>query len=297
VAVDPDSEVITAAEVSPAAAADAAVTPRLLGDLAPGNQRGGQATRSYAAAPNPQNQSKSTQNSGHLGREIRRARYADLGLRFCCWPTGKVGSTGQDQMERAGTMSDTGPGPARDVVAGLRERVREATHAAADHEMASKPPSASAVTLSQAMGPAHANTMGNVHGGEVMKLIDTAAGIAASRHAGGPVVTAALDQMSFLHAVHVGDVVFVHATVNDVGRTSMEVGVRVEAEEVVSGRRTHTSSAYLVFVALDEHGHPRPVPPIEPETEVERRRQAEASIRRESRLAREEAIRRRRETT
>src|SRR6266545_2648864 len=94
-----------------------------------------------------------------------------------------------------------------------------------------------------------------------------------------------------------GYVVFVHAAVNDVGRTSMEVGVRVEAEEVVSGRRTHTSSAYLVFVALDEHGHPRPVPPIEPETEVERRRQAEASIRRESRLAREEAIRRRRATT
>jgi acyl-CoA hydrolase len=108
------------------------------------------------------------------------------------------------------------------------------------------------------------------------------------------VVTAALDQMSFLHPVRVGDVVFVHAAVNDVGRTSMEVGVRVEAEEVLSGRRTHTSSAYLVFVALDEHGQPRPVPPLAPETQAERRRQAEAKIRRESRLARADAIRRRR---
>src|SRR6266496_3212865 len=122
-----------------------------------------------------------------------------------------------------------------------------------------KAPRASAVTLSQPMELRHANLMGNVHGGEIMKLIDSAAGIAASRHAGGVVVTASLDQMSFLHPVHVGNVVFVHASVNDVGRTSMEVGVRVEAEDVVSGRRTHTSSAYLVFVALDEHGRPRPV--------------------------------------
>ncbi|MDF2741795.1 MAG: thioesterase superfamily protein, partial [Actinomycetia bacterium] len=136
----------------------------------------------------------------------------------------------------------------------LREQVREAARAASAHELAPKPPSASMVTLSQHMDLGHANFMGNVHGGEIMKLIDTAAGIAASRHAGGPVVTASLDQMSFLHPVHVGDVVLVHASVNDVGRTSIEVGVRVEAEEILSGRRTHTSSAYLVFVALDERG-------------------------------------------
>jgi uncharacterized protein (TIGR00369 family) len=194
-------------------------------------------------------------------------------------------------------VSDIRPGPDRDTIAGLRERVREAARAAADHELAPRHPRESAVTLSQAMGLTHANVLGNVHGGEIMKLIDTAAGIAASRHAGGPVVTAALDQMSFLHPVRVGDVVFVHASVNDVGRTSLEVGVRVEAEEVLTGHRTHTSSAYLVFVALDEHGRPRPVPPLQPETQVERRRQAEASIRRESRLARAEAIKRRRETT
>jgi acyl-CoA hydrolase len=157
-----------------------------------------------------------------------------------------------------------------------------------------KTPQASAVTLSQLMELRHANLRGNVHGGEIMRLIDTAAGIAAGRHAAGVVVTVSLDQMSFLHPVNVGNVVFVHACVNDVGRTSMEVGVRVEAEDLVTGRRTHTSSAYLVFVALDANGQPREVAPLEPETEQERRRQAEAKIRREIRLARAEAIRRQR---
>jgi len=150
------------------------------------------------------------------------------------------------------------------------------------------------VTLSQLMELRHANLLGNVHGGEVMRLIDSAAGIAASRHAGGVTVTVSLDQMSFLHPLNVGNVVFVHATVNDVGRTSMEVGVRVEAEDLMSGHRTHTSSAYLVFVALDEQGKPREVAPLAPETDQERRRQDEARIRREIRLARAEAIRRQR---
>lgn len=157
------------------------------------------------------------------------------------------------------------------------------------------PTSYSRVSLGIMAHSSEANLLGNVHGGEIMKLIDTAAGIAASRHAGGPVVTATMDEMSFLHPVRVGDVVLVRASVNDVGRTSMEVGVRVEAEEILSGRRTHTSSAYLVFVALDERGQPRPVPGLVPETDVERHRQAEAKIRREHRLARAEAIRRRRD--
>ena len=150
-------------------------------------------------------------------------------------------------MSESGTGAG-GTGP----LDGLREQVREAARAAAAHDLAPKPPRASEVTLSQHMDLSRANIMGNVHGGEIMKMIDTAAGIAASRHAGGPVVTASLDQMSFLHPVKVGDVVLVQASVNDVGRTSIEVGVRVEAEEILSGRRTHTSSAYLVFVALDE---------------------------------------------
>ena len=189
---------------------------------------------------------------------------------------------------------DTGQGEAGPV-AGLREQVREAARAATAHELAPRAPSASRVTLSQHMDLTHANFMGNVHGGEIMKLIDTAAGIAASRHAGGPVVTASLDEMSFMHPVRVGDVVLVHASVNDVGRTSLEVGVRVESEEILSGRRTHTSSAYLVFVALDERGQPRPVPALVPETDRDRHRQAEAKIRREHRLAKAEAIRRRRD--
>jgi uncharacterized protein (TIGR00369 family) len=148
----------------------------------------------------------------------------------------------------------------------------------------------SQTTLVQLMEIAHANVAGIVHGGEVMKLVDTAAGIAAMKHAGGTCVTATVDQMSFLHPVHVGDLVTVKASVNDVGRTSLEVGVRVEVEEVVSGDRKHTSSAYLVFVALDERGKPRPVPPLVAETEVELRRQREASIRRQTRLAHREAI-------
>jgi acyl-CoA hydrolase len=176
---------------------------------------------------------------------------------------------------------EAGPGGALEA---LREQVREAARAASAHELAPKPPSASKVTLSQHMDLAHANFMGNVHGGEIMKLFDTAAGIAASRHAGGPVVTASLDEMSFLHPVHVGDVVLVHASVNDVGRTSLEVGVRVEAEEILSGRRTHTSSAYLVFVALDERGQPRPVPRLLAETDIDRHRQAEAIRRRRDQL-------------
>src|SRR5918995_368977 len=120
-------------------------------------------------------------------------------------------------------------------------------------------------------------------------------GIAASRHAGGPVVTASLDQMSFLHPVKVGDVVLVQASVNDVGRTSIEVGVRVEAEDILSGRRTHTSSAYLVFVALDEQGQPRPVRGWIPETAAGGPRRAGARSRGEHRLATAEAIRRRRD--
>jgi acyl-CoA hydrolase len=135
-----------------------------------------------------------------------------------------------------------------------------------------------------------ANLLGNVHGGEVMKLVDTAGGLAAMKHCGGPVVTVALDEMSFIEPVFVGDVVTVRAMVNDTGRTSVEVGVRVEADNLISGRQVHSSSAYLVYVALDEEGKPRPVPPVVPETDEQRRRQGEAKLRREARLARKRAI-------
>jgi acyl-CoA hydrolase len=148
----------------------------------------------------------------------------------------------------------------------------------------------SQTTLVQLMEITHANIAGIVHGGEVMKLVDTAAGLAAIKHAGGMCVTVSIDEMSFLHPVHVGDLVTVHASVNDAGTTSVEVGVRVEVEDVVTGDRLHTSSAYLVFVALDREGAPRPVPAVVAETDVERRRQREAKIRRETRLAHRRAI-------
>jgi uncharacterized protein (TIGR00369 family) len=148
----------------------------------------------------------------------------------------------------------------------------------------------SETTLVQLMEITHANISGIVHGGEVMKLVDTAAGIAAIKHAGGMCVTVSVDEMSFLHPVHVGDLVTVRASVNDVGTTSMEVGVRVEVEDVVRRERKHTSSAYLVFVALDDRGKPRAVPPLVAETEVELRRQREARIRRQTRLDHRAAI-------
>jgi acyl-CoA hydrolase len=153
-----------------------------------------------------------------------------------------------------------------------------------------RPPSHSASTLTQWMGVMHANTAGYVHGGAIMRLCDEVAGIAAVRHSGRRVVTAAMDRMTFLHPVFVGNLVTVRATVNAAWRTSMEVGVRVESEEVQSGECLHTSTAYLTMVALDEEGQPASVPPIEPETPDEERRQREAQLRRDNRLAEREAI-------
>lgn len=150
----------------------------------------------------------------------------------------------------------------------------------------------SQVVMSAQMNPGDANPSGNVHGGTIMKMVDTAAGVCATRHCRQRVVTAWMDSMSFIHPVYVGDVVTVCASVNDVGNTSLEVGVKVVAENIRTGEQRHTSSAYLVFVSLDEDGRPAPVPPLIVETEEERRRQAHAKIRRESRRARQEAIKR-----
>ena len=150
----------------------------------------------------------------------------------------------------------------------------------------------SQVTMSVQMNPGDANPSGDVHGGTIMKLVDTAAGVCATRHCRSRVVTVTVDSMSFLHPVHVGDLVTVSASVNDVGKTSLEVGVRVESEVVRTGERHHTSSAYLVFVALDEERRPIAVPPLLVETDDERRRQEHARIRRESRRERQEAIKR-----
>jgi acyl-CoA hydrolase len=149
---------------------------------------------------------------------------------------------------------------------------------------------ASEVILVRQMEIPDANLAGTVHGGTIMKMVDTAAGLAAAKHCGGLAVTATMDEMTFLDPVFVGDVVTVKAMINEAFRTSMEAGVRVEAETVATGRKVHTSSGYLVFVAIDGEGKPRPVPPLLAETEEQRRRQREAHVRREARLDRKRAI-------
>jgi uncharacterized protein (TIGR00369 family) len=164
-------------------------------------------------------------------------------------------------------------------------------------DLTPRPVAASQVTLVQLMEITDANIGGIVHGGVIMKLVDTAAGLAAIKHAGGLCVTVTMDEMSFLAPVHVGDTVTISASVNDVGTTSLEIGVRVESEDIVTGRRTHTSSAYLVFVALDQEGKPRPVPGLIADTPTEQRRQREAKIRRETRLAHRRAIEEQRHTS
>jgi acyl-CoA hydrolase len=156
--------------------------------------------------------------------------------------------------------------------------------------MEPRSPSESHADMTRWMGVQEANTAGNVHGGWIMKLCDEVAGIAAIRHCGRRVVTAGMDRMTFVHPVMVGDLVVFRATVNAAWRTSMEVGVRVEAENVHTRELTHTSTAYLTMVALDEEGRPVEVPPIAPETDDELRRQREAQLRRSNRLAERDQI-------
>ncbi|NJP46299.1 acyl-CoA thioesterase [Actinacidiphila epipremni] len=155
-----------------------------------------------------------------------------------------------------------------------------------------KPTSAARITLSHIMSAHDTNLLGTVHGGVVMKLVDDAAGAVAGRHSEGPAVTGAMDEMAFLEPVRVGDLLKVKAQVNWTGKTSMEVGVRVVAERWNEAGRPakQVASAYLVFVAVDAEGRPRPVPPVLPETDEDRRRWQEAQIRRTHRLARRRAI-------
>lgn len=142
----------------------------------------------------------------------------------------------------------------------------------------------SSITVVQQMTQQDANLAGNVHGGVIMKLIDNTAGIVGVRHTGGNVVTASIDRIDFHSPVFVGDLLRVSASVNYVGKTSMEIGVRVEAENFVSGAVRHTGSAYLTFVSLDEKFKPRSITPIIPETEDEKRRSCEAEERKKLRL-------------
>jgi uncharacterized protein (TIGR00369 family) len=154
-----------------------------------------------------------------------------------------------------------------------------------------RPVSASHVTLTQMMEVTDANVAGNVHGGVIMRLADTAAALAAIRHAGGLCVTVSVDELTFREPVHVGEVLTLHASVNDVGRTSLECGVRVVAENPITGRSVHAATAYFVFVALDAAGRPKKVPPLEVASDIERRRQRAAKLRRQARLQHNEALR------
>jgi acyl-CoA hydrolase len=148
--------------------------------------------------------------------------------------------------------------------------------------------SETSLVLTHQMQPIDANFMGNIHGGVMMKLIDEAAGACAYRFCRTRVVTAAIDRIDFHHPIQVGNLVRFMANVNFAGSTSVEVGVRVEAEDLTTGMRTHTNSAYLVFVALSDSGKPIPVPPLSPETDQQREWYGEAQERRRKRIAERE---------
>jgi acyl-CoA hydrolase len=145
------------------------------------------------------------------------------------------------------------------------------------------------------MGPTDANSAGFVHGGVVMKLVDEVAGLAAVRHSHRRVVTAGADRMTFLQIIHVGELVTLNASVNAAWRTSMEVGVRVTAENPQTGDVRHTNSAYVTMVAVDDEGRPAPVPELRSTSPEEQRREVEAQLRRTNRLAEREQILARRE--
>jgi acyl-CoA hydrolase len=151
--------------------------------------------------------------------------------------------------------------------------------------MEGKPVRESISEYSELALPNDSNGLGNLLGGRVMHLVDLAAAMAAMRHAHKPVVTASVDSLHFLHPVHISELMILRSSVNRVFRTSMEVGVKVETENLMTGKRLHTCSAYLTFVALGEDRRATPIPPVIPESEEEMRRYREAGERREYRLA------------
>ena len=152
-------------------------------------------------------------------------------------------------------------------------------------ELKAKSIRASQISIAQLMQPEHANNLGNVHGGWIMKLVDEAGALACMRHAQRRVVTVAIDQMVFRQPIRIGNLVILNAEVTYAGRTSMEAEVQVTAENPVSGERTHTNTAYLVYVAMDDDGQPVLVPPLFAETEEEKQRVQKAEQRQKHRLS------------
>jgi acyl-CoA hydrolase len=150
--------------------------------------------------------------------------------------------------------------------------------------MQGRHPRESEAVMTELMTPQHANAMGNVFGGVILSLVDRVAAVAAIRHARRQCVTVSVDKVNFREPIRVSELVTAMARVNFTGRTSMEVGVKVIAENVLTGERRHTNSCYLTFVALDERGEPTAVPAIVPETPDEKRRYERAAKRRASRV-------------
>jgi len=148
-----------------------------------------------------------------------------------------------------------------------------------------KKPSESAMMTARLMMPTDANVLGNVFGGAIMRYMDEAAAIVAWRHAGRNVVTASIDRMNFFAPVYVGDLLILKASVNYVGTTSMEIGIRIEAQDPSTRKGVHAGSCYLTYVALDEKGKPTPIPPLVVTTSTEKRRFNEAAARRKLREA------------
>ena len=151
--------------------------------------------------------------------------------------------------------------------------------------MSARPASASRVEMTEIVLPGDTNALGTIFGGKVMQWIDIAASVAGMRHSGGNVVTASIDGLTFLTPIQLGEIVRLRAQVNFVGKTSMEIGVRVEAEDPKNGAWRYTTKAYLTFVAIDADGKPRPIPPLHLENEEDARRASDAEARRKARLA------------
>ena len=148
-----------------------------------------------------------------------------------------------------------------------------------------KPPRLSHTTIAELMMPHMANPLGNVHGGVLLGMMDRVAAVSAIRHAQRTCVTVSVDGVAFREPIHVGELVTMQASVNYVHRTSLEVGVRVESENILTGAKRHTNSCYLTYVAIDENGRPVPVPPLLPESDEERKRFSAAEGRRAQRIA------------
>lgn len=151
--------------------------------------------------------------------------------------------------------------------------------------MKPKAPSESRVEMTELVMPEHTNALGTIFGGQIMAWIDTAASICSFRHCRKTCVTASMDALHFISPVKLGQIVILQANVNYAGKTSVEIGVKVTSEDPLSGKKNHTSSAYLTFVALDEKGNPTQVPPIDPQTDQEKIWFEEGKKRREIRLA------------